>query len=170
MTTLVARPTTYNGIRMRSRLEARFAAFLDRTRWDWDYEPRAFASESGQYLPDFVLNLPLPVYLEVRGQEPDMAAALERMRIIHKSEPKALLGFLEQHGLETQIVPTTFPQCVFPLFLPEVGYWTPGAFGVCKCGKAMLFVLYRDGTPSGLLPCACERSTPAGYVNPFGVR
>lgn len=51
-----ARPTVYKGIQMRSRLEAGFAAWLDRYRFDWEYEPCAFASELGQYLPDFRLN------------------------------------------------------------------------------------------------------------------
>ena len=32
-------PTTYRGIRMRSRLEARWAAFFDRLGWEWEYEP-----------------------------------------------------------------------------------------------------------------------------------
>lgn len=52
--TFKARPTTYRGIQMRSRLEAGFAQWLD--GWPimrWSYEPRAFASERGQYFPDF---------------------------------------------------------------------------------------------------------------------
>src|SRR6266702_3725204 len=48
-----ARPTTYNGIRMRSRLEADYAAYLDRTGRTWDYEPECFANADGQWLPDF---------------------------------------------------------------------------------------------------------------------
>lgn len=51
--TLQARPTTYRGIAMRSRLEARFAAFLDHCLVDWSYEPRAFRASAGEYLPDF---------------------------------------------------------------------------------------------------------------------
>lgn len=51
-----ARPTVYMGITMRSRLEAGFAAWLDEKHFDWEYEPCAFASPDGQYLPDFRLN------------------------------------------------------------------------------------------------------------------
>lgn len=50
-----ARPTVYKGIKMRSRLEAGFARWLD--SWPflrWQYEPCAFGSTKGQYLPDFV--------------------------------------------------------------------------------------------------------------------
>lgn len=32
-------PTTYGGVRFRSRLEARWAAFYDLLGWRWDYEP-----------------------------------------------------------------------------------------------------------------------------------
>lgn len=55
-TRLAARPTAYKGIQMRSRLEARYAAWLDHWRFQWEYEPRCFASELGQYLPDFVIH------------------------------------------------------------------------------------------------------------------
>jgi hypothetical protein len=48
-----ARPTTYNGIQMRSRLEADYAAWLDRKGHTWEYEPECFASTDGQWLPDF---------------------------------------------------------------------------------------------------------------------
>lgn len=98
-----ARPTTYKGIRMRSRLEARYAAHLD--GWDddtaWTYEPRAFANQSGQYLPDFrvtVVNIPDPLYIEVK---PSMEAAqlvTARMQIIWDSEPNATLSVAVPNG------------------------------------------------------------------------
>jgi hypothetical protein len=48
-----ARPTLYAGVRMRSRLEASFAAHLDSLGFSWEYEPECFASTAGQWLPDF---------------------------------------------------------------------------------------------------------------------
>jgi hypothetical protein len=66
---LTARPTTYCGEHMRSRLEAAWAEQFDAFGWTWEYEPQAFASEQGQYLPDFRLSIPhvpLPVYAEVK--------------------------------------------------------------------------------------------------------
>lgn len=57
MTAIIpARPTLYKGIRMRSRLEADYAAYLDSNDWPWEYEPECFASEHGQWLPDFRVN------------------------------------------------------------------------------------------------------------------
>jgi len=59
MTVIKARPTLYKGIQMRSRLEADYAAYLDRTgAGDWDYEPECFAGPRGQWLPDFRRNFP----------------------------------------------------------------------------------------------------------------
>jgi hypothetical protein len=44
-------PTTYSGVNFRSRLEARWAAFFDLSRLEWDYEP--FDLEG--WTPDFIL-------------------------------------------------------------------------------------------------------------------
>lgn len=69
---LRARPTTYRGVRMRSRLEAFSASWFDSMGIAWEYEPDCFADETGQYLPDFrltglvVLGELRPVYVEVK--------------------------------------------------------------------------------------------------------
>ena len=34
-----SRPTFYNGVLFRTRLEARWACFFDLAYWKWDYEP-----------------------------------------------------------------------------------------------------------------------------------
>jgi len=44
-------PTVYAGVRFRSRLESRWAAFFDLVKWRWDYEPLDFNG----WIPDFVL-------------------------------------------------------------------------------------------------------------------
>lgn len=63
-----ARPTLYKGIQMRSRLEADFAGMIDRQGWEWAYEPECFASEGGQWLPDFRIMAKdgNPIYVEVK--------------------------------------------------------------------------------------------------------
>jgi hypothetical protein len=59
-------PTTYNGIRFRSRLEARWAAYFDfRGDIKWDYEPL----EMPGWIPDFSMHLPIfdkPFLAEVK--------------------------------------------------------------------------------------------------------
>jgi hypothetical protein len=47
--TMKPRPTVYNGIHFRSRLEATWAAFFDRLGWRWEYEHEEIAG----WLPDF---------------------------------------------------------------------------------------------------------------------
>jgi len=47
--------TEYDGILFRSRLEARWAIFLDAMRIDWCYEHEGYHTEFGPYLPDFWL-------------------------------------------------------------------------------------------------------------------
>ena len=95
-----ARPTTYNGIEMRSRLEAKYAAWLDRVNIRWTYEPKCYASEAGQYLPDFelhgvhLLGVERTVFVEVK---PTVAAvggkatALNWCEILWATHPGAFL-------------------------------------------------------------------------------
>lgn len=97
MTYIAARPTTYRGIKMRSRLEAHVASWLDREPFEgrWQYEPQAFANEHGQYLPDFYVDAPNgPMYIEVRPTLERGFLAMERMQIIWDSDPSAILLLL----------------------------------------------------------------------------
>jgi hypothetical protein len=54
-------PTYYNHVLYRSRMEARWAAFFDFVRWDFEYEPEPFATWS----PDFVIHT-LDTFIEVK--------------------------------------------------------------------------------------------------------
>jgi hypothetical protein len=54
--------TIYHGVKMRSRLEARWAAFFDAMNWPWAYEP--FDLEG--YVPDFVIMFDRPLLVEVK--------------------------------------------------------------------------------------------------------
>jgi hypothetical protein len=97
VTQFKARPTMYKGIQMRSRLEAGFAAWLDRGLVAWTYEPRAYAGENGQYLPDFelpeisFLGLPTRVFIEVKPRQPDLEVLLMQHAILRASEPECQL-------------------------------------------------------------------------------
>lgn len=55
--------TYYRGRRFRSRIEASWAAFFDLVKWRWEYEPVDMAG----YIPDFVLEFPTPVLVEVKS-------------------------------------------------------------------------------------------------------
>lgn len=58
--------TEYNGYKFRSRLEARWAVFLDELKVEYQYEPEGFDLHySGWYLPDFYLPA-YQTYLEIK--------------------------------------------------------------------------------------------------------
>ncbi len=52
--TIKAHPTMYSGVRFRSRLEARWAAFFDLVAWPWEYEPLDLVG----WVPDFRVRWP----------------------------------------------------------------------------------------------------------------
>ena len=102
-TTLQARPTTYKGIKMRSRLEAGFAMWMDEAGIEWTYEPQCYASEAGQYLPDFqTSNLRMacasrrPLFFEVKPfvDQTVIAQLKVNTAIIRASLPDACLALV----------------------------------------------------------------------------
>jgi hypothetical protein len=99
-----ARKTIYKGIEMRSRLEAGFAQWLDQEIMDWSHEPFAVASESGQYLPDFLVrNLyyvawgrVVPTFVEVKPDSFSLASSegnrlLRSLSLVAESAPGSFL-------------------------------------------------------------------------------
>lgn len=83
-----SRPTTYHGIEFRSYLESRFAWHLDSMDEDWIYEPRVY----GGYLPDFeVVSAARPTFIEVKPTRGEVEGAQERMEVIWRYVPDALL-------------------------------------------------------------------------------
>lgn len=60
--------TQYKGYKFRSRLEARWAVYLDAVNVQWEYEPEGFEFTSGRmYLPDFYLP-EFYSYLEIKAK------------------------------------------------------------------------------------------------------
>lgn len=123
--TIPARPTTYNGTQMRSRLEARYAAWLDSIEADWTYEPQCFADQDDQYLPDFrvdgvlVIGSPRTVYVEVKPTVALVGGSVnvDRMsRVLWASQPDAL--FL------LEIAEMSWPRLHFP---PALDCWPMAA-------------------------------------------
>ena len=69
--TIPWKETFYAGIKMRSRLEARWAIFFDALELKWQYEPRTFRTPDGGYIPDFYIRARRPYWLEAKGKEPE---------------------------------------------------------------------------------------------------
>jgi hypothetical protein len=167
-TALRARPTTYNGIEMRSRLEARVAAWLDDVGIPWEYEPRAFASAQGQYLPDFQLGgLRDPFgreqdcFLDVKGELPDSGPLREltdRMSAtIGATLPSAMLFVADARMLERGLFLCAFPgdwRLAMLMRCPRHGelffgidYGDPVTY-VGLCTPGCVGVAFRQGDPS----------------------
>lgn len=88
--TIQAIETRYAGHHFRSRLEARWAVFLNALDIRWEYEPQGFAipREDGTttaYLPDFLLP-DCGTWLEVKGADTDLDHSLMTDAALHLPE------------------------------------------------------------------------------------
>jgi hypothetical protein len=144
---------------MRSRLEAGYAQWLDSWGCKWEYEPCAFASESGQYLPDFLLpelrlswrKEPVRGYIEVKPtREAAGDALIRQMLVIRESEPDALLFVQYPHQA---FPPDPLHACIYKVsHLPPVGHvwqrmpWVqaPGSDADCQMPRLMVGNLIPD--------------------------
>lgn len=64
MGTVAGIPTTYRGIKFRSRLEATWAAFFTGLCWEYEYEP----FDGHGYIPDFAVFGPATFFVEVKPE------------------------------------------------------------------------------------------------------
>lgn len=94
--TLPAIPTTYNGVKFKSRLEARFAVFFDQMGVRWEYEPEGYRLPSQWYAPDFWLPDPQGrgrgVWVEVKPDRWPLDVELQKMREL--CDASECVGFL----------------------------------------------------------------------------
>lgn len=146
MNVIQARPTLYKGIQMRSRLEADYAATLDRDGYPWEYEPTCFAGEDGQWLPDFgIAHHDMHTYVELKpayllerkdGESAHdyigrIDAILTQMTVAWQSETKANLElvFWTYGGWEpvfSVLGFRTHPWMTFTAGLPAIPQLWPG--------------------------------------------
>jgi hypothetical protein len=93
--------TTYRGYRFRSRLEARWAVFLEHACAIWQYEFEGFALPSGFYLPDFhcpdlsygTIIPPLRTFIEVKPAPYPWGASWEPKPISQPLPREVQLGY-----------------------------------------------------------------------------
>ena len=97
-------PTIYNGIQLRSRLEAQAAYLFDVLGWKWEYEPESIMLPCGTaYTPDFWLP-EFRCVVECRGYDYDRRAAQESVVRFGReySRVKSIVG--ENYDLESLYV------------------------------------------------------------------
>jgi hypothetical protein len=104
-------PTEYKNVWMRTGLEARCAATLDRYGLGWTYEPDTFGMADGrQYTPDFRVYGCSIWYVEVKPDScpsDEIRKARQRLLSILSKEPAARLClWLPERGLMRIYVPS----------------------------------------------------------------
>lgn len=127
-TRIPARPTTYKGIQMRSRLEADYASALDRDGETWTYESKCFGGPDGQWLPDFTVGMHgiyteiKPAYLIVWDTKEQhevydrVDKILRQMSVAWLSEPDAYLQLIFwEYGKEQVEAPLSIMGCPDPI-------------------------------------------------------
>ena len=84
MINIQAKPTTFNGIRFRSRLEARWAVFFDYLNIKYLYEPEWDAVKGGwcyvNYKPDFFLPQPFDLWVEIKPKHINKLSYMEQIK------------------------------------------------------------------------------------------
>lgn len=70
--------TVYNGLRFRSRLEARWAVFFDAMEVEYEYEKQGYEAYGYRYLPDFYLPK-LKCFAEVKGGSESLDADRQKL-------------------------------------------------------------------------------------------
>ena len=83
--------TRYAGRRYRSRVEARWAVFLDACGIAFAYEADGYSLPSGPYLPDFWLT-DFQVFLEIKGQPPSEVEREKCAELAEASERNVMLA------------------------------------------------------------------------------
>jgi hypothetical protein len=90
--------TTFNGIRYRSRNEARFSALLQEIFGDSIvYEPEGFVLPSGAYLPDFALVDSVgqaQIFFEIKGYDLPLEDAQNKLRELSEITSKPCILFV----------------------------------------------------------------------------
>ena len=144
-------PTTYRGTNFRSRLEARWAVFMDTAGVEWVYEPKLYDLGNGtRYLPDFWVP-GLKAHIEVKPPHVPREAW----------EKTWLLSSLTQlpvyvlHGCDDEVVFQSSPfaeqaTAVFPNFQDEHYMWC----SCPHCGRVDM----QFGGRADRISCSCPKS------------
>lgn len=144
--------TLYKGIHFRSRLEARWAMFMDLIGVPWQYEPDAFIVGPGKgYLPDYYLPT-MDAYLEIKPRDPSEEESQKARSLAVESGKNVFLLF----------GPIATPNASYPdtgsqaeIYTPDGGwdhmyYW-------CECPHCRRAELQFNGR-SDRIDCTCPKS------------
>lgn len=156
-----AKPTSYRGRQCKSRLEARWAVFLDYHFLVnvWEYEPKTFrVPETGwEYVPDFIVKVgPFQFFLEVKPAIPTKDYIKELLMILPVLGKPLILAVGDFYGNELprladlnevfERVLRDEPGNVEPISLDQT-LWFPNPSDAIRTAKTFRFDL-----PHGIPP------------------
>ncbi len=147
--------TTYNKQQFRSRLEARWAFFLDAMSIAWQYEKEAFDMGGLTYVPDFFLGF---AWLETKGElitdEIGLQVIRKCTRLAVLSHTPVILAFNDPLDQRCAV------------FGKRGGFYTQSHFTVCRiCGT--FGVKVRVGEDTCMI---CPRGKGCEAVEPTLIR
>jgi hypothetical protein len=145
-----AKRTEYNGLTFRSRLETRWATFLDALQVPWEYEPEKVDLGELRYIPDFWLPS-LAAWLEIKGEivsDPAGLTIVQKCEGIARTTGRAcILAFYDPLAAKCAV------------FFPTGQMYGRAHFSLCPiCSH--LGVWIRDETGAAIL-CPHNQSNPA---------
>lgn len=128
-------PTTFAGMRFRSRLEADMAQLLNLVRLDWHYEAASFLLTSGvHYRPDYYLR-DADTWVEVRGYDSELGRSqiLGFERDLQMGKLSGSYAVVDLTG--SRWTDTNEHGCQAVLLLcDECGRWSFGPEASLRCG------------------------------------
>jgi hypothetical protein len=149
--TTIGIPTTYKGVRFRSRLEARWGAFFDAIEWPWTYEPLDLLG----YIPDFGIlwegRPPLLVEVKPALSLDELALAQRKVEASGWTRECLIVG--------AELFEPTSPTPIVGLICERVDKtfefeWSPARLFEClSCGRRS--VLSEDGSYR-CRACGCD--------------
>lgn len=122
--------TRYRGYRFRSRLEARWAVYMDHLGIKWEYEKEGFELQSGRYLPDFWIP-EWEMWFEVKGNS--------------KFSTRLTSDLVHYSGLSAAFVLPEFltadyiPQHIL-VIVPDSDQTIAATLGICFCHNTAALV------------------------------
>lgn len=155
--------TRYKGYRFRSRLEARWAVFLDAMGVSWEYEPEGYLINGRPYLPDFAL--------------PDAILEIKHATYrLSRAELETLCGLAATRDvIVARGVPSLEPQADEPgqlMIFPREWNALPWSFNVgrlaeCDCCGGLAYMTLNGGYHrplcKPLVACGAEKWTTRTY-------
>lgn len=157
-TGLKAIETYWRGNRYRSRLEARWAVFMDAMDIEYRYEPEGFDLDGLWYLPDFWLPKQA-IWLEIKPVEPDDGEAEKAHRLAQASQRPVLILW----GDIPNLSPRALAQSAYLYDAwqhAETGEWERGwdcCYWWTECTTCRTVGLVFSGY-ADRLPCSCEHA------------